>query len=128
VAIKLKIPQNKKRRSKSGGFLGRDPIIRIALIIFAVLAIAITSVFSYYYVKYDRIIQHRFEGKIFSNSAKIYAIPKAIRVGQKVSATEVAAELRQAGYTDRLLITARKRRRSKSGAGWCKASPETPAI
>jgi penicillin-binding protein 1B len=100
VAIKLKIPQNKKRRSKSGGFLGRDPIIRIALIIFAVLAIAITSVFSYYYVKYDRIIQHRFEGKIFSNSAKIYAIPKAIRVGQKVSATEVAAELRQAGYTD----------------------------
>jgi len=100
VAIKLKIPQSKKRKTKGRGFLGGDPVVRIALIVFAVLAIGITAVFSFYYVKYDRIIEHRFKGQIFSNSAKIYAIPKTVRVGQKISATQVAAELRQAGYTD----------------------------
>lgn len=100
MAIKLKIPQSKKRKTKGRGFLGGDPVVRIALIVFAVLAIGITAVFSFYYVKYDRIIEHRFKGQIFSNSAKIYAIPKTVRVGQKISATQVAAELRQAGYTD----------------------------
>lgn len=100
MAIKLKIPKSSKRRNSSRGFLSGDPVIRVALIVFVVIATLITGFFSYYYVKYDRIIEHRFKGQIFSNSAKIYAIPKTVRVGEKISASEIATALRQAGYAD----------------------------
>ncbi len=43
---------------------------------FVVLAVAIGGLFSYYYIKYDRIIEQRFKGPVFSSSAKIYAIPQ----------------------------------------------------
>src|SRR5439155_18172242 len=52
-------------------------------------------------IQFDRIIDQRFKGQVFSNSAKIYAIPHAVHVGEKVGPKEVAAELRHAGYTDK---------------------------
>ena len=97
MAIKLKIPKSKPGQS----FLSRDPVIRAALLAFLTLAVAITVVFSYFYVKYDRIIEEKFRGQVFSNSAKIYSIPQAVRVGEKIDAREIAAQLRHAGYSDR---------------------------
>jgi penicillin-binding protein 1B len=101
VAIKLKIPRRRKTVGGGKAFLPQDPVIRIALIVFVVLAIAFTGVFSYYYVKYDRIITHRFQGQVFSNSAKIYAIPRRLYLGEKIQSREIAAQLRQAGYSDK---------------------------
>ncbi len=37
---------------------------------------------------------------LFANTAKIYAAPREVRVGQKLTVHGVAQELRQAGYTD----------------------------
>ncbi|MBS1850751.1 MAG: PBP1A family penicillin-binding protein [Acidobacteria bacterium] len=99
MAIKLRIPKV-SGPGKKGGFF-RDPLIQAGLIAFLVLAVFVLSFFSYYYVKYDRIIDERFKGPVFSNSAKIYAIPEALRVGEKISPGEIAAQLRRAGYTDR---------------------------
>jgi penicillin-binding protein 1B len=101
VAIKIKIPKGKKKKS-SGGKAGmsRDPVIRAALIVFVVLAVGVTAFFSYFYIKYDRIIEQRFKGQVFSNSAKIYAIPPTIRTGQKITPREIAASLRHAGYSE----------------------------
>jgi penicillin-binding protein 1B len=62
--------------------------------------VSFTGVFSYYYVKYDRIIERRFRTPVFSNSAKIYALPRTVRDGEKIEAREIAAELRRAGYAD----------------------------
>lgn len=76
-------------------------MLRSALTVFIILATALGVVFSYFYVKYDRIIDERFRSPVFSNSAKIYAIPRAVRVGQKIDAREIAAQLRRAGYSDR---------------------------
>jgi penicillin-binding protein 1B len=101
VAIKLKIPKSKSPETGGRRFLSRDPLVRSALIVFVVLAASVGGVFSYYYVKYDRIIEARFKGQVFSNSAKIYAIPHAVRVGEKLEPKQIAAELRDAGYSDK---------------------------
>lgn len=79
----------------------RDPILRAAFVAFLILAIAFTLAFSYYYIKYDRVIERRFRSPVFSNSAKIYAQPETVRVGEKVEAREIAAQLRRAGYSDK---------------------------
>jgi len=101
VAIKLKIPKPKTEGKGSKGILPRDPVLRASLIAFSSLAIAIIGVFSYFYVKYDRVIEKRFSSPVFSNSARIYAIPKTVRPGEVVDTREIAADLRHAGYSER---------------------------
>jgi penicillin-binding protein 1B len=97
VAIKIKIPKI------SGGLRGmpRDPVLRAALVAFLILAVSFTVGFSYFYIKYDRIIEKRFRTPVFANSAKIYALPRTISDGEKIEAKEIAADLRRAGYSDR---------------------------
>jgi penicillin-binding protein 1B len=101
VAIKLKIPKDNSSglRGKSG--LLRDPVLRFAFLAFAILALTAVGSFSYFYVKYDRMIVKRFSSPVFSNSARIYALPKVLRPGEKASAREIAAELNQAGYGEK---------------------------
>ena len=101
MSIKLKIPKGNSGGKRGKGFLSRDPVVRAALTVFLVSAVLLVGWFSYYYVKYDRIIDQKFKGQVFSNSAKIYAIPHALRVGEKIDAKDIAAQLRRAGYTDK---------------------------
>ena len=56
--------------------LPRDPVLRAAVVVFLILAVSFTVVFSYFYIKYDRIIEKRFRTPVFANSAKIYALPR----------------------------------------------------
>jgi len=100
VAIRLKIPTGKKPGQTGKGAFLRDPILRAALVIFLVLSTATGLFFTYYYVKFGRMIDQRFKGPVFGNSARIYAIPHAVQVGEKIEPKEIAAELRHAGYTD----------------------------
>ncbi len=103
MAIKIRIP---KSGGEGGGAttirgLPRDPVLRAALVAFLVLAVSFTIVFSYFYIKYDRIIEKRFRTPVFANSAKIYALPRVVRDGEKIDAKQIAAELRRAGYSDK---------------------------
>ncbi len=103
MAIKIRIP---KSGGEDGGAktirgLPRDPVLRAALVAFLVLAVSFTMVFSYFYIKYDRIIEKRFRTPVFANSAKIYALPRVVRDGEKIDARQIAAELRRAGYADK---------------------------
>jgi penicillin-binding protein 1B len=99
VAIKIKIPRRKK--SEAGkGFLSKDPLLRLGLVALLVVFVFAFGWFSYYYVKYERIIDQRFKGGVFTSSAQIYAIPKTVRIGEKIDAHHVALDLRRAGYTD----------------------------
>ncbi len=99
MAIKLKIPKSAAGENHPKSRL-RDPLVKAALLVFLVLAVVGLSVFSYYYVKYNRIIDARFKGGVFSNSAKIYAIPQTVRVGEKLDVRQIGAVLRRGGYTD----------------------------
>ena len=102
MAIKIKIP---KSGDQAGGKrirgLPRDPVLRAALVAFLLLAVSFTLVFSYFYIKYDRIIEKRFRTPVFANSAKIYALPRVVRDGEQIEAKQIAAELRRAGYSDK---------------------------
>jgi penicillin-binding protein 1B len=102
VTIKIRIPK------ATGGEAGkrirglpRDPVLRAALVVFLILAVSFTVLFSYFYIKYDRIIVKRFRSPVFANSAKIYALPKTVRDGEQIQAKDIAAELRRAGYSDK---------------------------
>ncbi|MGH9538292.1 MAG: penicillin-binding protein 1A [Terriglobales bacterium] len=100
MAIKLKIPTGNKNGQAGKWPFSRDPLIRAALVVFLVMATATGGVFTYYYVKFGRMIDQRFKGPVFGNSARIYAIPHAVHVGEKIEPREIAAELRHAGYSD----------------------------
>jgi penicillin-binding protein 1B len=102
MAIKLKIPTGRSggKRGKSN-LLSRDPLVRIALLAFLSVSVVVIGVFAYWYVKYDRIIEQRFHGPVFATSAKIFAAPEVVRVGSKLTVSEIAAELRHAGYTEK---------------------------
>ena len=93
MAIKIKIPKNGAKDGKARRGLPRDPVIRAALVVFLVAAIGIGGFFCYFYIKYDRIIEQRFRMPVFSNSAKIYALPRTVRTGDKIDAKEIAAFL-----------------------------------
>jgi penicillin-binding protein 1B len=69
--------------------------------VFVVLATTAGGTFTYYYIKFDRVIEQKFKGPVFSNSAKIYAIPQAVRVGEKIDLKEIAVQLRRAGYSEK---------------------------
>ncbi len=76
------------------------PAVRVGLAIAVVLFMLGTSVFAYYYIKYQRIIDARMRGQIFETSAQIYAAPHTLELGDKATASEIAAQLRRAGYTE----------------------------
>lgn len=106
MAIRLKIPvirrggQRGKSRGKSG-WLAHDPIVRIALLGFLSVSLVVVGIFAYWYVKYDRIIEQRFRGPVFASSAKIFAAPPVVKVGSKLTLSEIAAVLRHAGYSEK---------------------------
>ncbi len=99
MSIKVRIPKGNGADGKRRG-LFRDPLLRAALVAFLILVVGFSGFFSYFYIKYDRIIERRFRTPVFSNSAKIYALPRTVRDGQAMEARDVAADLRRAGYVD----------------------------
>jgi len=101
VAIKLKIPKERAGRGNPSSRLPRDPVLRIALFGFLAVAVLAVGAFSYFYVKYDRMIEKRFSSPVFSSSARIYALPKVLRPGERISSREIAAELKHAGYSEK---------------------------
>ncbi|MGA8442542.1 MAG: PBP1A family penicillin-binding protein [Candidatus Sulfotelmatobacter sp.] len=102
MTIRIKIPKAGDNRGKARRGLPRDPVLRAALIVFLVAALGLGGSFSYFYIKYDRIIQQRFSTPVFTNSAKIYAIPRVVHDGDKASAKEIAAGLARAGYSEKV--------------------------
>ncbi len=99
MTIRIKIPKANGQQKRIRG-LPRDPVLRAAVVVFLILAVSFTVVFSYNYVKYDRIIERRFRTPVFSNSAKIYALPRTVHDGEKIEAKEIAVDLRRASYSD----------------------------
>lgn len=122
MAIKIRIPRSGKpprgapkkranRRSARGWWaqvvtwflaLRARYQVLVAIGCVAVLCFLFSlTVFGYYYFKYEPIVDARLEKPLFVHTAKIYAAPQEVRVGQKLTAGGVADDLRNAGYSDR---------------------------
>jgi penicillin-binding protein 1B len=95
LAIKIKIPRVKGLRKRLS-----SPIVRVIVAVLLVVCILFFGFFSYYYIKYQKIIDKWMSGQIFANTAKIYAQPRSLRTGQKADPREIANYLRHAGYTE----------------------------
>jgi penicillin-binding protein, 1A family len=93
MAVKIKI------RKPAGKFFSSSVFLRSVLIAVGVLAVVFLSVFGYYYFKYRGIVDARLQEPLFASTAKIYAAPREVRPGQKLSVQLIANELRSAGYT-----------------------------
>jgi penicillin-binding protein 1B len=58
------------------------------------------GIFTFYYVRFARIIDARLSGDVFANASLVYAAPTEIQVGQAATPASVAARLRKALYAE----------------------------
>ena len=74
-------------------------LIRFGLLTFAVGALVVIVVFTFFNFRYSRVVDERLKQPIFANTAKIFAAPREVRPGQKLTVRLIANELREAGYS-----------------------------
>src|SRR5947209_7427112 len=72
-------------------------ILVIGLALFAVLGLGL---FTYFYSKYSRLIDDKLRAGPFANTAKLFAAPESVAVGDRMTPEDVAAELRRSGYNE----------------------------
>jgi penicillin-binding protein 1B len=94
MVVKIKFARPAGRRFS----LRKVALFSVAALVL-VCAVAGISVFTYYYYSYKRIVDDRLSQPIFADTAKIYAAPRELRPGQKITVKMISAELRAAGYT-----------------------------
>src|SRR5438552_3692634 len=85
---------------KRTGWL-KSPFRPIAIALFCsvvLVALVLAGTFTFYYVRYSRLIDERLQSPVFPNVSQVYAAPDKIRVGQAATADDIAAYLRRAGY------------------------------
>src|ERR1051326_4529098 len=76
------------------------PTGRIVLISVAALTILVLGTFIYFYARYSRLIDQKLRAGVFANTAKIYAAPRSVAVGDPTTPVEIANELRRSGYNE----------------------------
>ena len=74
-------------------------LVRLALVLVLVVVATGAIVFGIYYQKYKGVLAEKLaQGPLFASVAQIYAAPQEIRTGQQLTAENIAASLRKAGY------------------------------
>ena len=93
--MKLRIPHG-------SGFarLVLGPAGRVVIIVFSLLTIAVLGGFIFFYARYAAVIDERLRAGVFANSAKIFAAPESVAVGDTISPSDIATDLRRSGYTE----------------------------
>jgi penicillin-binding protein 1B len=89
---------SRSRRPARTGFL--DKLLRYGLIAAGACFLLFFIVFAYYYHKYSVVVDQRLQNPLFAQTAKIYAAPREVRAGQRLTPRQIAADLRNAGYSD----------------------------
>jgi penicillin-binding protein 1B len=69
-------------------------VLGVALAVFLTCG----GIFTYYYVKYSRLITGRLSGRVLQNSTQIFSAPERIADGQAWTAGELATYLQRVGY------------------------------
>src|SRR5215467_2730892 len=96
---KPKSPKMKLRTSGLARFV-LGPVGRFLIIGSLVFLIAGLTVFTYFYAKYASVIDDKLRAGVFANSARIFAAPQSVAVGDTVTANDIVIELRRSGYSE----------------------------
>ena len=95
MAVRVKIAPSRSSSQLS-------PALRVvrALALAATVCLLVGgAVATYYYFRYEKIVDERLaSGSPFASQSQIYAAPREVRVGQHLTASFIAQELRRAGY------------------------------
>ena len=97
MSIKIRIPRGPGSAAR---YLPQDAVLRAGVAAFLLLAVIGCGVFTFYWVRYARIVDRRLSGPIFDNTAKIYGAPELVRMGERITASDIVTELQRAGYTE----------------------------
>jgi penicillin-binding protein 1B len=73
----------------------------VGVSLLGLLLVGGASVFTFFYVRYSRLIDNLLNGPVFPNASQIYASPERLRLGQKISSSDLMADLRAAGFSER---------------------------
>jgi penicillin-binding protein 1B len=93
--MKVRIPRN---AGLARFFLG--PVGRILVVGFALFVVLGLGTFTYFYARYSRLIDQKLRAGPFANTAKIFAAPQSVAVGDAMMPAGIAAELRRSGYSE----------------------------
>jgi penicillin-binding protein 1B len=95
VAVKIQVPRKALLVRIVLSPLGKFLIASFVITFTAALGIGV-----YYYEKYSRLIDAKLRAGAFANTSMLYAGPHSIAVGDQSSPADVAALLRNSGYTE----------------------------
>jgi penicillin-binding protein 1B len=100
MQLRIRIPRIRIRiRRLAGKYPSATLALRVGLGVFGACVLLFFGVATFYYYKYQGIVDERLKRPIFADTAKIYAAPREVRPGQKLTVRLIADELRGAGYT-----------------------------
>ena len=104
MPVKLKYGSNKSN-GRQVSIVERlhldNRFVRYALVAVLGCFAVLLGVLGFYYFKYENVVNDRLaKGPMFASVSQIYAAPREIRNGQKLSASSIAGDLRRAGYNN----------------------------
>lgn len=77
-----------------------SPAGRLTVGVLAGLAVVLLVAFTFYYVRYSRLIDEKLRAGPFQATAMVFAAPRAVSVGDEIAPAEIVAQLRRGGYSD----------------------------
>jgi penicillin-binding protein 1B len=113
VALKFQIP----RKALFVRFI-LNPWGKAFVLAFALTVTAALSIFTFYYVKYARITEEKLRAGPFGNTSLLYAAPRPVMLGEDAQVAEMAAYLRNCGYSES----------STNRLGWFRVRPDAIEI
>ena len=93
--MRVRVPRNEGLARFFFGTGGRILVVGLALMLIVGL-----GAFTYFYYIYARVIDEKLRAGPFANTAKLFAAPESVSVGDVTTPTEIAAELRRSGYNE----------------------------
>ena len=95
MAVKVQVP----KKAKAVRF-ALHPIGKILLVLLVLGFTTGLAVFTFYYVKYSRLIEAKLAAGPFANTSMLFAAPRTVDVGDVADPQEIATDLRRSGYTE----------------------------
>lgn len=111
----------RKVKIRPGTLIARillSPFGRVMLAAAMLIVISALGVFTFYYVKYSKLIDQKLKAGPFTQTARVYATPQTVGVGDKLTPAALVDKLRRAGLTQS----------STNRTGWYHVRPDAVEI
>jgi len=96
--LPLKLKYGKNRNGSARSLLDSSLARGLLITVLGCLAIGV-AVFGFAYFHYQHVVDDKLAaGPLFASESQIYAAPREVRPGQKLTAASIASDLRRANY------------------------------